>query len=135
MLSFAREKCVDCKICENVCSFRLCNAINPTVAAIRIGRDEGRWGTPFAMVCDLCKGQDTQECIAVCPEDALKLSGGVVVCDEDQCTLCQECVDVCPQNAVAFDNGPGRINICDLCGGKPLCIEWCPEGVISLEHD
>lgn len=132
MLRFAREKCVDCKICEEVCSFRLCDSIKPSVAAIRIGRDEGKWGTPYAMVCDLCVGQDKQECVEACPEEALNLTGDVILFDEDKCTMCEECVDVCPQNAVAFDDQLERINICDMCGGKPLCIEWCPEEAISL---
>ncbi len=132
MLSFAREKCVDCKICEEVCSFRLCDAIKPNVAAIQIGRDEGKWGTPFAKVCDLCKGLDGYECVDVCPEEALSFSDGIIVFDKEKCTECEECVDACPQNAVAFDSETGHIHICDLCGGKPLCIEWCPEDAISL---
>ncbi len=133
MLSFAKEKCVNCKICEEVCSFRFGDVINPKVAAIRIGREEGRWGTPYAMVCDLCTGLDTQECIAACPEEALILTNGVIFWDEEKCTLCEDCVDACPQRGVAYDDSePGRINICDLCGGEPLCIEWCPEEVITL---
>jgi anaerobic carbon-monoxide dehydrogenase iron sulfur subunit len=136
MLNFIEEKCVNCKICEEICSFRLCEAIHPSVAAIRIGRAEGRWGTPFAKVCNLCAGLDQQECIAACPEEgALTLSGNTVVWDMDKCTLCEDCLDVCPQDAVTFDPQSSRINICDLCGGNPLCIEWCPEDAISLEHD
>jgi len=134
MLSFAKEKCVNCRICEEICSFRLCDAIKPSVAAIRIGREAGRWGTPYAMLCDLCQGLDQPECVAICPEEALTLSGGVIHWDQDKCTLCEECVSACPQKAVAFDRQASRINICDLCGGSPLCIEWCPEGVITLQN-
>jgi Fe-S-cluster-containing hydrogenase component 2 len=132
MLSFAKEKCVNCRLCEEVCSFRFTNSIHPSVAAIRIGREEGRWGTPYAMMCNLCEGLGEQKCITACPEESLKLSGGVVIWDVKTCTKCEECVDVCPEKAVAFNYKSGSINICDLCGGKPLCIEWCPEGVISL---
>jgi len=84
------------------------------------------------MTCDLCEGQDGYECVDVCPEEALSFSNGVIVFDKEKCTECEECVDSCPQKAVAFDREPGRINICDMCGGNPLCIEWCPEDAISL---
>lgn len=133
MLHFDREKCVDCRICQEVCSFRFTNAIHPSVAAIRIGRDEGKWGTPFAMVCDLCQDYDTHQCVEACPEEALTFSGDVILWDEDLCTMCEDCVEACPQKAVGIDRDEGRINICDLCGGgTPLCIEWCPEEVITL---
>lgn len=132
MLKFAKEKCVDCKVCEEVCSFRLCDAIKPSVAAIRIGRDQLKWGTPFAMVCDLCGDSDTKECVEVCPDEALSFANGVIVFDEDKCTLCEDCIEACPQNAVTLDRERDHIYICDLCGGKPLCIEWCPEEAISL---
>jgi Fe-S-cluster-containing hydrogenase component 2 len=132
MLSFAREKCVNCKLCEEVCSFRFTDQVHPSIAAIRIGR-EGKWGLPFARVCNLCEGLDEQKCVASCPEDALTLSGqNVIALDDDKCDRCQICVDACPKEAVAYDELADRIIICDLCGGKPLCIEWCPEDVISL---
>ena len=132
MLSFDKEKCVNCRLCEEVCSYRLTDSVKPSVAAIRIDREEGRWGTPFAMVCNLCEGLDEQQCVAACPVEALSLQDGVVVWDEESCTQCEICVDACPQHGIAFDSQTGRIHICDLCGGKPLCVEWCPEAVISL---
>lgn len=132
MLRFVRERCVHCKICEQVCSFRFTDRVHPSVAAIRIGR-EGKWGLPFARVCNLCEGLDEQKCVSSCPEDALKLSdNNVVVWDDDACNRCQICVEVCPEEAVAYDEEGDRIIICDLCGGKPLCVGWCPEEVISL---
>lgn len=132
MLKFAEEKCTNCRICEEVCSYRLVNAVRPSVAAIRIDRREGRWGTPFAKVCNLCQGLDEPQCVASCPVEALSVEGGVIVWDEDACTRCEECVDACPNGAVAFDSDADRVNICDLCQGEPLCAQWCPEGVISL---
>ena len=132
MLNFDSEKCVNCLICEQVCSFKFTNSIHPSVAAIRIGREKGRWGTPFVMVCDLCKELGRPKCIEICPVEALSLSRGVVVWDSEKCTRCEECVDACPQKAVAFDTITDHINICDLCGGKPLCVDWCPEKAISL---
>ena len=134
MLSFDRDKCVYCKLCEAVCSFRFTNNVHPSVAAIRVGRNgDGRWGLPFAKVCNLCEGLDEQKCVAECPEDALSVGkDNIINVDDEKCTRCGVCVDACPQEAVALDEQGDRIIVCDLCGGKPLCIEWCPEGVISL---
>ena len=132
MLNFANEKCVNCRLCEEVCSFRLTNSVYPDVAAIRIGREEGRWGTPYAMVCNLCDGLEEQKCITACPEEALSLGNGIIVWDEEKCTQCELCVDACPQKGVAYDSRSERIYTCDLCGGEPLCIEWCPEEAITL---
>ena len=132
MLNFVNEKCVNCRLCEEVCSFRLTNSVYPDVAAIRIGREEGRWGTPYAMVCNLCDGLEEQKCITACPEEALILGNGIIVWDEEKCTLCELCVDACPQKGVAYDSRSERIYTCDLCGGEPLCIEWCPEEAITL---
>lgn len=134
MLNFDRDKCVNCKLCERVCSFRFTDHVHPSVAAIRIGRESnGRWTLPFARVCNLCEGLDEKKCVTSCPEDALSVGKeNVIVVDAEKCTLCGDCVDVCPKEAVALDRLGKRIIICDLCGGKPLCIDWCPETVISL---
>jgi carbon-monoxide dehydrogenase iron sulfur subunit len=132
MLDFAREKCVYCKLCEDICSFRFTNQVHPSVAAIRIDR-EGKWGLPFAKVCNLCEDLDEKKCVASCPEDALSVNEkNVIAWDDGKCNRCEICVDACPKKAVAYDEEGDRIIICDLCGGKPLCIDWCPEDVISL---
>jgi pyruvate formate lyase activating enzyme len=41
-----------------------------------------------------------QECIQVCPEDALSKSNLQFI-DRDKCTLCFKCVDTCPSTALA----------------------------------
>jgi len=105
--------------------------IKPTVAAIRIERTE-KYGPLTAHVCDLCAGREQQECVAVCPAEALELKDGVIHFIKENCTQCLNCVEACPQGAVAFDEPTGQIVLCDLCGGQPLCIPWCPENVLSL---
>ncbi len=131
MLKFAREKCVYCKLCEEVCSFRFTEQVRPSVAAIRLGR-EGKWGLPFARVCNLCEGLDGPRCVSDCPTEALGLTpSGVIAWDRDKCNRCMVCVDICPQQAVAYDEKKDLIVLCDLCNGNPLCIQWCPEDVLS----
>lgn len=41
-----------------------------------------------------------QECIEVCPEDALTLTPNGIVTDYQACTLCGKCADVCPTKAI-----------------------------------
>ncbi len=41
-----------------------------------------------------------QECIAVCPENALELTPKGIVTDYSTCTLCGKCAEVCPTKAM-----------------------------------
>ncbi|MEZ5105582.1 MAG: glycyl-radical enzyme activating protein [Draconibacterium sp.] len=41
-----------------------------------------------------------QDCIKVCPEDALTLTPNGIVTDSDKCTLCSLCADACPTKAI-----------------------------------
>ncbi|WP_346855901.1 glycyl-radical enzyme activating protein [uncultured Draconibacterium sp.] len=41
-----------------------------------------------------------QECVKVCPEDALTLTPKGIVTDYEACTLCGICADVCPTKAI-----------------------------------
>ena len=41
-----------------------------------------------------------QDCIEVCPEDALTLTQDGIVTDSEKCTLCGLCADVCPTKAI-----------------------------------
>lgn len=131
MLVFHADKCVYCNYCEKVCSTRWVGQIKPSVSAIQIDRT-ARFGPISARVCNLCAGRSQRECVAACPTGALVLDG-VVHFNKDLCTQCLACVEACPVRAVAFDAQQEQIILCDLCGGHPLCIEWCPENALSLE--
>ncbi|TNF39859.1 MAG: glycyl-radical enzyme activating protein [Bacteroidetes bacterium] len=41
-----------------------------------------------------------QDCIEVCPEDALKLTPEGIVTDGEKCTLCGKCAEACPSKAI-----------------------------------
>jgi pyruvate formate lyase activating enzyme len=41
-----------------------------------------------------------QDCIEVCPEDALTLTPEGIVTDYESCTLCGKCAEVCPSKAI-----------------------------------
>lgn len=131
MLGFYAEKCVHCRYCEKVCSTSKLGHVRPSMSAIRLTRDE-RFGPITPHVCNLCAGRSRQECVAVCPTAALSL-GTVIEFNAEQCIDCGACVTACPEGAVAHDPSQHSIVICDLCGGTPMCIGWCPENVLSLE--
>ncbi|MBQ3754051.1 MAG: glycyl-radical enzyme activating protein [Prevotella sp.] len=79
-----------------------------------------------------------QTCVAVCPEQALRLTPDGIVSDAGRCTVCGRCADECPtralevcgrrytldelmaevekERAVMTDSGGGVT----LCGGEPL---------------
>lgn len=41
-----------------------------------------------------------QDCIKICPEDALTLTPAGIVTDYEKCTLCGKCADACPTKAI-----------------------------------
>lgn len=41
-----------------------------------------------------------QDCIEVCPEDALKLTSEGIITDYERCSLCGLCADACPTKAI-----------------------------------
>jgi len=45
--------------------------------------------------CDGCG-----ECIAVCPQDALRIAEGIAQIDATRCDGCQDCLSACPQGAI-----------------------------------
>jgi Fe-S-cluster-containing hydrogenase component 2 len=48
----------------------------------------------------------------------------------EKCIGCYECITACPFNAIRVDTGEGLVFKCDLCGGDPECVKWCPTGSI-----
>jgi carbon-monoxide dehydrogenase iron sulfur subunit len=136
MIAFDSDGCINCRICEDVCSYHFAGAFKPAVSAIRLER-AGKFGKISAHVCTLCEGiAGGSICVASCPSEALYLAdlgngwGEVVRFDADLCIACDACQDECPEEAVARDEDAETYNICDLCGGDPQCVRWCPEKVL-----
>uniref|UniRef100_UPI00321664E0 glycyl-radical enzyme activating protein n=1 Tax=uncultured Draconibacterium sp. TaxID=1573823 RepID=UPI00321664E0 len=51
-----------------------------------------------------------QECVQVCPEDALILTPKGIVTDYEACTLCGICADVCPTRAIEMSGQMYDVN-------------------------
>jgi len=41
-------------------------------------------------------------CVDVCPNDAIKMDGGVALVDPDNCIECEACVNECPNGAISM---------------------------------
>ena len=127
------SKCNGCGICEYVCSLEKSEGQwNPLTSRIRVLRLNPLLNV--AMACRFCKDA---RCVTACPEKALVQSGanGVLIVDERKCKGCDWCVQACPHGGIALHPDKGFVVACDLCGGEPKCIGFCPEEALELVSD
>jgi Fe-S-cluster-containing hydrogenase component 2 len=69
-----------------------------------------------------------------CPEDAITEGPlGELIVSPTLCTLCGVCEKACPIGAIEMFND--IVYVCDLCGGRPQCVEVCTEGAITFTKD
>jgi Fe-S-cluster-containing dehydrogenase component len=52
--------------------------------------------------------------------------------DEDKCNGCAWCIEACDYGAIMLHPDRKVVFICDLCDGKPKCVEWCPEEALDF---
>ena len=121
------EYCSGCDTCRLACAIENFRAVNPSRSLLRIEARFPEPGTYRIHLCDQCG-----VCADNCPEDAIRLKGGVFVVNPDDCTGCRICVEVCPQ-AVMFE--PLDLDVpvkCTLCGE---CAITCPrKAIIVVEN-
>jgi Fe-S-cluster-containing hydrogenase component 2 len=117
------EKCTGCRTCELACSFKRETVFNPKKSAIRVVKEE-RIGLDSPVVCQLCRRPG---CVETCPEGALTKASdlGVIVVNEKKCTGCGLCEEACPFGALNMHPDKCTPIICNLCEGKPACVQWC----------
>lgn len=132
-------ECIRCIGCEAICSFMKERMVNPAVSRIRVEPQELEWierktnRIVTHKVCQHCSG--ITPCMKACPVEGAIVKDtewGTVLIDDTKCNRCQECVKACPFKAVWYDERNNRMIKCDLCGGKPQCVEWCPVGVLRF---
>lgn len=119
--------CRGCTLCELGCSFSKEGEFNPAKARLYVINDEFE-GISMPLVCTQCG-----KCAEVCPEHAIFLDSGTSAyrVDETKCNGCGDCVKECPQQVLFLHPETGKAVICDLCKGKPKCVEACPFGAIA----
>jgi Fe-S-cluster-containing hydrogenase component 2 len=106
------------------CSFFHTGKVSNRLARIKV-LNLYEWGIDGPVVCIQC---EEKYCLK-CPEEALSLgSMGQIVVSPTVCNLCGVCEKACPIGAIEIFED--IVYVCDLCGGKPKCVEACTEGAI-----
>ena len=128
------EKCAGCSICEAVCALSHEGVVSPQFARLRIVDYYLEGHRIEGYVCNQCS---SPECLHACPTQALYVDKktGATVIDSEKCDGCQKCTVACPQypnTPIYYDAARNICFKCDLCGGNPLCVKFCPEAALSF---
>lgn len=126
------EKCIGCRTCELVCSFVHTGEFNPLRSRITVFNFE-KVGLATPIVCQQCS---IAACMEVCPVGAITRDEetGAMLVSQDRCLRCKMCTIACPFGATIYDPISDIISKCDLCGGDPKCVQYCPSGAISYQE-
>jgi len=121
------ERCIACGKCELACAFTHGSEGTPSKTRINIFRRGPELGTP--VVCFQCHDA---ACASICPTQALvrNEATGAIEMVRERCILCRMCVAACPFGNMLWDSAYGCVQKCDLCGGEPRCVPFCPTGAL-----
>lgn len=141
-LKVMEERCVGCRICELACSLEhRSGASNPRNGLLRIesrremGPNKNISGIEVIHICRQC---DPAPCAESCPVEAFAWDQDLAIrtVDSDRCSGCERCLDACPYGMVLMNGETETAEKCDLCGGDPLCVRYCPAGaLVFLEQE
>ena len=123
------KKCTGCRACEIACSLKHAKVSNPDRSRIRVvDFKPARSFLPVA-----CQHCEDAPCLQACPMEAISrdVELGQVVIDYSRCVGCRTCYYACPFGAARFDADRGRPFKCDLCGGRPLCVDVCMDDALA----
>ncbi|MBQ3386712.1 MAG: 4Fe-4S dicluster domain-containing protein [Eggerthellaceae bacterium] len=128
--------CSGCRTCELVCSTYHDGVAAPSLSRLFVKKDVQDACTTNILACKQCAGA---ECVAVCPSGALHVDKdtGARVIDETLCVGCQLCLHACPCEPprIRYNAAKGVCFKCDLCGGEPQCVKFCPMGALQASWD
>ena len=121
------SKCTGCGICEYAC---IQEKGESTLLRSRIRLVSMKPLFNFALLCRAC---EDAKCVSACPENALSQeeNTGIIICNEDKCKGCDWCVEACQHGGISINPDTGFSIACDLCGGEPQCVEFCPEEALE----
>jgi len=140
------EVCAGCRTCMAICSLSHSGAVSPELSGIQVLMFPSEGGVVHSNVCQHCKGP---ECLYACQVGALYIdeATGARVIDADKCIGCRLCQQACPnKKSDPYYYGDGLAPIrydaennvcfkCDLCGGDPQCVKFCPMNALSIQEE
>jgi len=112
-----------------VCAIEHFGVNNPKKSAVRVIVTYPHPVVRMPIVCSQCK---VPVCADACPVGALARADGVVRLDKETCISCMKCVDACPFGAIFAHEDVAHPIRCDLCDGRPQCVEKCPKGALRF---
>jgi anaerobic carbon-monoxide dehydrogenase iron sulfur subunit len=125
-------KCTACRNCEFACAFSHLHEGRPTAARCRAvpEPDQGLEGKNALVICMQC---DDAACVKACPANALwrDMKSGAIYHVPERCIQCASCVAACPFGNMRWETVTASPAKCDLCGGDPVCVKFCPTGAIE----
>lgn len=123
------KKCVGCRICELICSLTHENVFRPSISRIKVHSIYPR--AEFPVVCRQCSNPS---CVEACPTGALRKDEvhGAIMLDAGVCIKCRACIEACPFKCITLHPAKETPIVCDLCKGKPVCVELCPSGALKF---
>lgn len=128
-LKMLENRCTGCQLCQLTCSAIKSGSFNLILSRINIlDKVDGRKKIIVCHQCKKCK------CVEACNYNAFKKNNetGNVYVDQDECQACLACIEACPFHAVRLDNVNKTPMVCDLCGGRPSCVDACPSGALAV---
>lgn len=124
--------CSGCRTCEIICTLGHEGVINPLLSRNTVHTDIQAGDITHAYYCQQC---DDPKCLKACPTGALHVDPdtGARVIDQDVCIGCQSCLNACPAtpSRVRYCLDTNTCFKCDLCGGDPQCVKFCPTGALT----
>ena len=126
--------CSGCRTCEIACTLGHEGLINPYLSRNIVHTDIQAGDITHVLYCQQC---DDPKCLKACPTGALHVDPdtGARVIDQDVCIGCQTCLNACifaangqGESRIKYNPETGTCFKCDLCGGEPKCVKFCPLG-------
>ncbi len=123
--------CIGCKTCELSCSFsHMLEGNRPGTSRIHVQPTGPE--RHFQMVCLQC---EEAACMKACPVGAITMNEatGAWEVSKERCIRCRACVLACPFGNMLVQEFDDTVVKCDLCGGQPVCAQYCPSKALRYE--
>ena len=137
VITVDKSLCAGCRTCEVVCSLFNSGVCAPELSRVQVKSDF----LEIDFIPNTCLQCINPLCIRACPVDAISIDGttGARVIDEAMCIGCCRCTEECgayfDPPRLRFDQVNQVVLKCDLCGGDPQCVKFCPMGAITYVFD